>query len=137
MLGQIQQRDSELQKARDELEIRVKERTRDLRAEITERQRTESALRQQFARTSLLNQITRAISERRDMESIFRVVLRQLEENLTLDLGVAALFDVQSQTLNIAALHIKNALVANQFDWNEGSALALAATDFQLCEKGQ
>ncbi len=137
MLGQIQRRDEELQKARDELEIRVKERTRDLRAEIAERQRTESALRQQFVRTSLLNQITHAISERQDMESIFHVVLRQLEQNLGLDLGVAALFDAQSQTLNVTALQIKNTLLATRFDLREGSTLALMGTDFQSCERGQ
>ncbi|HEV2437628.1 MAG TPA: ATP-binding protein [Verrucomicrobiae bacterium] len=137
MLGQIQQRDLELQKARDELEIRVQERTQDLRVEIAERQRTESALRQQFVRTSLLNRITHAISERQDMKSIFDVVLRQLEENLGLDLGVAALFDAQSQTLNVTALHIKNAALATRFDLREGSALALVETDFQSCEKGQ
>ena len=137
MLGQIQQRDSELQKARAELEVRVKERTQDLRAEIVERQRTESALRQQFGRTSLLNQITRAVSERQGMENIFHVVLRQLEENFGLDLGVAALFDAQARTLKVAALHIKNPLLAAQFDVREGSTLALEETDFQLCEKGE
>ena len=137
MLGQIQQRDLELQKARDELEIRVKERTQDLRAEIAERQRTESALRQQFARTSLLNQITHAISERRDMESIFNVVLSQLEENLGLELGVAALFDAPSRTLRVTALHLKNGQPATPFDLDEGHSLTLAETDFQPCEKNQ
>ncbi|MDA0746838.1 MAG: ATP-binding protein [bacterium] len=53
MLRQIQQRDAALQRANDQLEVRVEERTRDLQtanaqllAEITERQRTEAVLRE-------------------------------------------------------------------------------------------
>jgi len=45
MLTQIQERDAALQQARDELEMRVKERTKDLQREVAERKRTEGALR--------------------------------------------------------------------------------------------
>ena len=137
MLGQIQQRDSELQQAHDKLEIRVAERTQDLRAEIAERQRAESALKQQFVRISLLNQITQAVSERQDTDSIFHVVLRQLERHMGFDLGLVALFDFKAQTLNVAALSVKDSLLAAQLDLHEGSVLSLAETGFQLCEKGQ
>ena len=95
MLGQIQQRDTELQQAHDKLEARVQERTQDLRAEIAERKRAESALKEQFVRISLLNQITQAISDRQDTHSILHVVLRQLEDHLGLDLGLVALFDAE------------------------------------------
>lgn len=47
MLGQIQQRDLELQKAHDELEIRVEERTRDLESAYDELRRTQAAVLQQ------------------------------------------------------------------------------------------
>lgn len=46
MLGQIQERDSALQAARDNLELRVQERTRALQREILERKRAEEALRE-------------------------------------------------------------------------------------------
>ena len=84
MLGQIQKRDSDLQLAHDQLEVRVEERTRDLRAEIGERENAESALKQQLVRISLLNQITQAISDRQDTDSILHVVLRQLEDHMVL-----------------------------------------------------
>ncbi|MBI4659409.1 MAG: PAS domain S-box protein [Verrucomicrobia bacterium] len=45
MLQQIQQRDAELQKAHDELEKRVGERTRELQEEVLERKRAEQAAR--------------------------------------------------------------------------------------------
>ncbi len=137
MLGQIQRRDSELQQAHDKLEVRVGERTRDLRAEIAERRRAESALKQQFVRMSLLNQITQAISERQDTDSILHVVLRQLEDHMGLDLGIVSLFDANAQALNVAALRVKNSMLADKFDLQEGSVLSLAETGFQLCERGQ
>jgi len=137
MLGQIQQRDSELQQAHDKLELRVEQRTQDLRAEIAERKRTEATLKQQFLRISLLNQITQAISDRQDTDSILHVVLRQLEDHMGFDLGLVALFDSKVQTLNVVALRAKNSLLATQLDLQEGSVLSLMETGFQLCEKGQ
>lgn len=137
MLGEIQDRDSRLQKAHDELEARVLERTRNLREEITERRRAEAALQQQFVRISLLNQITQAISDRQDTDSILHVVLHELDEHLGIDLGAVALFDATQQTLNVAALCVKNSLLAKKFDLHKGSVVPLADTDFQLCANGQ
>ena len=137
MLGEIQDRDSKLQKAHDELEARVLERTRSLREEITERRRTEAALQQQFVRISLLNQITQAISDRQDTDSILHVVLHELDEHLGTDMGMVALFDAGQETLNIAALCVKNSLLAKKFDLHKGSVLLLSDTDFQLCTNGQ
>ena len=137
MLGQIQKRDSELQQAHDQLELRVEERTRDLREEISERERAESALKQQFVRISLLNQITQAISDRQDTDSILHVVLRQLEDHMVLDLGLIALLDPKTRVLNIAALRVKNSLMATQFDLHEGSVLPMTESGLDLCEKGQ
>jgi signal transduction histidine kinase len=137
MLGQIQDRDSKLQEANDELEARVEERTRNLREEISERMRTEQALQHQFVRISLLNQITQAISDRQDTDSILQVVLHELEAHLGIDLGIVTLFDAGQKTLNIAAITVKNTLLANKLDLQKGSVLQMAETDFRLCEKGQ
>ena len=137
MLGQIQDRDSKLQNANDELEGRVEERTRNLREEISERMRAEMALQQQFVRLSLLNQITQAISDRQDTGSILHVSLRQLEEHLGIDLGIVAFFDPERRSLDVAAVCVKNPLLGNKLDLSEGAVLPLAETDFQLCEKGQ
>ena len=44
MLGQIQERDAELQRAKEELEQRVRERTGELQQELAERQQAEREL---------------------------------------------------------------------------------------------
>ena len=54
MLAEIQRRDGELQRAQDELEHRVEERTGELRREISVREQTEAALRDTEERTRLL-----------------------------------------------------------------------------------
>jgi signal transduction histidine kinase/CheY-like chemotaxis protein len=137
MLGQIQDRDSKLQEANDELEGRVEERTRNLREEISERMRAEQALQHQFIRISLLNQITQAISDRQDTDSILHVVLHELEAHLNIDLGIVTLFDPEQKTLNVAAMCVKNTLLANKLDLQKGSVLQMGETDFRPCEKGQ
>src|SRR5205807_3947836 len=116
MLAQIQERDQNLER-------RVEERTQELRAEFAERERAEAALKQQFGRISLLNQITQAISERQDTDSILHVVLRQLEDHLSLDTGCVALFEPQEETLNIAALRVKNSMLAGRLGLTEGTVL--------------
>jgi len=54
MLAEIQRRDGELQEARDELELRVEQRTAELRDEISVRKEAEAALRESEQRTRLL-----------------------------------------------------------------------------------
>jgi signal transduction histidine kinase/ActR/RegA family two-component response regulator len=87
MLSQIQERDVALHHANEELEKRVRERTRDLE--------------QQFGRISLLNQITYAVAARQDFESIVRIVLEQLEEHLPVEYGSAYSYDARTETFNL------------------------------------
>lgn len=137
MLTQIQQRDAALQQANDKLEKRVLERTQDLESEVAERRRAEQALQQQFSRITLLNQITQTISERQDLESILRVVLRQLEDNLGIDLGIIALADPEAAKLNIAALRIKNSHLSVKLELLEGAVMPLAETGLEDCVRGK
>ena len=137
MLAQIQQRDVILHKINDNLEKRVQERTRDLEAEIAERKRAEAALHDQFTRTKLLNQITHAISERQDLESVHYVVLRQLEDHLAIDLGVICLFESTAETLNVAALRLKNPLLTGKLNLHEGMVMSLEQTGLRVCKHGE
>jgi signal transduction histidine kinase/ActR/RegA family two-component response regulator/HAMP domain-containing protein len=133
MLDQIQARDAALQSAHDHLEMRVAERTAELQNEVADRGRAESALQQQLTRISLLNSITRAIAARQDLESVVRVVLRQLEEHLPIDFGEVQLYDRQTQTIS-PARH------GTAYYRREGAFLSntpLAGSGLELCAKGE
>jgi signal transduction histidine kinase/CheY-like chemotaxis protein/HAMP domain-containing protein len=137
MLGQIQEQDAALQQAQTKLEKRVEERTRDLQQEIAKRQRAQEALQQQLARISLLNQITHVISERQDLSRILHAVLRQLEENLLIELGVMCLYESETEQLVFSAVREKNPKQTGKLDLGSGKSIPLAQAGLLACKAGK
>lgn len=76
--------------------------------EVTVRRRAELRTQAQLARLNLLQQITHAIGDRQDLESIFRVVLRNLEDQLPIDFGCFCLHDPASPHLSSSCVGRKN-----------------------------
>src|SRR6266536_4145930 len=97
------------------------------------RKRAECDLQQQLTRISLLNQITRAISERMDLESMLTVVLGRLEVHLPVDYGAVYLFTSQPATLCQAAARLKGQPPAAHQVALEEIALPLAETGLEAC----
>lgn len=121
MLGQIQKRDNALLLARDELEKRIEERTRDLQ--------------QQFSRISLLNQITYAIAARQDFESMVLIVLQQLEEHLPVDYSAAYFLEEPTEMLKLMVRGPNSQPLAEQLQIPP--AVPLAHTPFRPCLQGE
>jgi signal transduction histidine kinase/ActR/RegA family two-component response regulator/uncharacterized membrane protein affecting hemolysin expression len=63
--------------------------------------------RMQLDRLDLLNRITRAIGERQDLPSIFRVVLHNLDCNLSVDVGCVLLHTEGAAELQVAGVRAK------------------------------
>jgi hypothetical protein len=82
------------------------------------RRGAERKLLTQIERLALLQQITRAIGERQDLQSIFQVVVRSVEQDLPTDFCCVCLYDEAGQVLTV-----KNIGVSSQA---LGSELALA-----------
>jgi signal transduction histidine kinase/ActR/RegA family two-component response regulator len=68
---------------------------------LREIQGSEGRLRMQLGHLSLLQHITRATSDRQDLESIFRVVLHSLKENLPIDFGCVLRQESGAETLTV------------------------------------
>ncbi|MBI4641948.1 MAG: PAS domain S-box protein [Candidatus Tectomicrobia bacterium] len=100
-----------------------------LGADITERKRAEEYAQQQLARISLLNQITRAIADRRDTDSIFRVVLKHMEDHLPIDIGSVLLFNSQTDTFTVAARGPKSQPLAAGLGTPEGMVISVDQFD--------
>jgi signal transduction histidine kinase/ActR/RegA family two-component response regulator/HAMP domain-containing protein len=121
MLSQIQERDAALNQANNELEERVRGRTRDLE--------------QQFGRISLLNQITYAIAARQDFESIISVVLQQLEDHLPVDYGSAYWYDDRTDKFNVLVRGPKSQPIAEAM--KIPNAIPVDFTPFRPCISGE
>lgn len=105
--------------------------------DITEQKRAEERLQQQFSRINLLNHIVRAVAERQDIESIFRVMLGQLEYHLPIDYGGVLLLDLETDTITIVARGPKSQPIANGLGLDEGKAIPIGHTAWGPCAKGE
>ena len=63
----------------------------------------------QVEHLTLLDQITRAIAERSDLNSIFQIVVNRVEEELPVDFACALLYDSVAHTLGVTACGAKAA----------------------------
>jgi signal transduction histidine kinase/DNA-binding response OmpR family regulator len=120
---ELQRTNSDLQQLSEELEERVIQRT--------------VALKAQYERLNLLQQITRAISNRHDLRSIFQVVIRSLEDQLPVDFSCVCLYDDSNQTLKINSVGIGSAELAMQLALNEDSYIQVDQSGLSACLRGE
>jgi signal transduction histidine kinase/CheY-like chemotaxis protein len=117
--------ESQLAQLIDEQERRVRERTADLEAEVAVRREAEENAQSQLQRLNLLQQITRATSDRKDLHSIYDVVVRSLEEQLPVDLCCLCLYDAGSNALTVSKVGPRCTALARQLGLAERARLAV------------
>jgi PAS domain S-box-containing protein len=87
--------------------------------DISERKRIHAKLQTQLGRLHLLDQITRSIGEHQDLQSIFQVTVRAVEEHMSLDLACVCTFDKLSAQFTVAYTGIRCSAVAMKLALNE------------------
>ena len=105
--------------------------------DITARKNVEEKLRAQLARTALLNQITRAVGERRELQSIFQVAVESLEDNMPIDFACACLYDEPAGALKVVCVGRKSALTAAGAALAEKAVIAIDDNGLSGCVRGQ
>ncbi len=132
-----------LRRANDELDIRVKERTKELAAtvqalefEVVQHKATETRLEIQLERLNLLDQITRAIGERQDLASVYQVVIRRLEDDFPIDFGCVCLYDASAELLTVTRVGVGSQELAEKLAMTEESRIAVGQNGLARCVQG-
>lgn len=126
LLASIQERNSALSAA-----------NKSLREEITERKGAESRVQSQLARLELLHRITRAISERQDLHSIFQVVIRTLEEHLPIDFSCVCLYEAGANTLTVTGVGVRSEAMAMDLALTKQAHVDIDQNGLSQCVNGR
>ena len=104
---------------------------------LQEIQSSEGRLRTQVDHLNLLQNITRAISDRQDLSRIFRIVLGSLEENLPIDFGCALRLDAASESLVSHAVGPASEAHRAALNLEEGASLSTTSNGLAACLAGK
>ena len=101
------------------------------------RQQAERRLQEQLERLYLLDQITRAISDRQDLRSIFQVVIRSLEDDLPVDFGCVCLYDSAAEILTVTKVGLRSGALAMDLALTEQSRIRIEENGLSSWVHGQ
>jgi signal transduction histidine kinase/ActR/RegA family two-component response regulator len=103
----------------------------------SERKLTDASALDQLQRLNLLHEITRAIGGREDLRSIYQVLLRSLEENLSSAFTCICDYDSALQKLTVVHVGIQSQPLAFELALTEQAHIPLDASGLSLCTNGQ
>jgi len=118
-----------LARANEDLERRVEARTSDFA-------RANAKAEAQLERLSLLHQISRAIGERQDIDSIFQVAVRSIEDQMPADFVCLCLYDAADNVLEVARVGTKSAPLAVALAMPERARIEIDANGLSRCVRG-
>ncbi len=111
--------------------------TENLKAEIAEREHTETRLQAQLERLTLLDQISRAIGERQDLQSIYQVAVRSLEEQLPVDFACVCRYDEADSALTVIRVGAHSEALAMELALAEQSGIAIDQNGLSRAVRGE
>jgi PAS domain S-box-containing protein len=105
--------------------------------DITDRRLAEKRVQSQLARLNLLHQITRAIGERQDIQSIFQVVIRTLEEQLPVDFCCVCVYDPVVNELTVTSVGLRSQSLAMELAMTQQSRVEIDENGLSKCIRGR
>ncbi len=136
--------EAKLARLNEDLERRVLARTTELQSangalqsEIGVRRQAEQKAQAQLERLNLLHQITRAIGERQDLNSIFQVVVRCLEDQLPVDFACLCLYDRADHSLTVARVGVNSGALALELAMPERARVDIDENGLSRCVAGK
>ncbi|MCE0484785.1 MAG: ATP-binding protein [Methylacidiphilales bacterium] len=125
-LVSIEERDQALRTANESLQ-----------GEVAERKMAEDKVQSQLGRLQLLHRITRAIGERQDLQSVFQVVIRTVEEHLPVDFCCICMYDGEGKVLNVTRVGMGTEALAMELGRPENSRIEIGGNGMARCVAGQ
>jgi signal transduction histidine kinase/ActR/RegA family two-component response regulator len=107
-----------------------------LRETLQERETAQRKLQSQVARLDLLQRATRAIGERQDLDSIFHVVVRSLEDNLPIEFACICTFEATQRRLTVASIGPKGAKRSAKLQLSPHTVLPIEHNGLSRCVTG-
>ena len=104
--------------------------------DITDRKHAELRLQAQFERLNLLDQITSAIGERQDLQSIYQVAIRSLEERLPVDFSCICRYDPTDNRLTVTRVGVRSAALAMALAMPENATVPIDENGLSRCVQG-
>jgi PAS domain S-box-containing protein len=105
--------------------------------DITERKQAQRRIEAQLSRLSLLNRITRAVGDRQDLPSMFRVVLQNLEDNMPLDFAAVLLYGPDPDVLAISSLGSRSDAIAARLSLQQTLRITKDDKELAPCLRGE
>jgi len=105
--------------------------------DITERRLADQKVKAQLARLSLLQEVTRAIGERQDIQSIFQVVIRTLEGHLPADFCCICLYDPADNRLTVTSVGLHSQSLAMELAMTQEAHIPIDQNGLSRCVGGQ
>ena len=105
--------------------------------DITDRKLAQGKVQAQLARLHLLHQITRAIGERQDIQSIFQVVIRTLEEQLPVDFCCICLYDPAENCLIVTSVGLHSEALSMELAMTAQARIEIDRNGLSHCVNGR
>ncbi|MCA1851287.1 MAG: GAF domain-containing protein, partial [Beggiatoa sp.] len=90
----------------------------------------------ELRRLDLLHRITRAIGERQDLQGIYQVVIRSLEDNLPIDFGCVCLYDSAVDVLTVTSVGVRSGALAMELALTEQARIPVDQNGLTRCVRG-
>jgi signal transduction histidine kinase/ActR/RegA family two-component response regulator len=105
--------------------------------DITDRRLAQAKVQAQLARLNLLQHVTRAIGERQDIQSIFQVVIRTLEEQLPVDFCCICLYDPADNCVIVTAIGLRSEALAMDLAMTRQARIEIDQNGLSHCVRGR
>ena len=105
--------------------------------DITDRRLAQSKVQAQLARLNLLQHITRAIGERQDIQSIFQVVIRTLEEQLPVDFCCICQYDPAENCVIVTSVGSRSEALAMELAMTKQARIEIDQNGLSHCVRGR